>query len=87
MAEEAAVAAGKSRTLVVTLLIIAVVSLFAVGYLLGRATNNPPSPPSDMGSCTMEAKICPDGSAVGREGPDCAFAECPDQPASNNKEE
>ena len=27
--------------------------------------------------CTMEAKICPDGSAVGRTGPDCAFAVCP----------
>ncbi len=27
--------------------------------------------------CTMEAKICPDGSAVGRTGPKCEFAECP----------
>jgi hypothetical protein len=25
----------------------------------------------------MEAKICPDGSAVGRTGPNCEFAECP----------
>jgi hypothetical protein len=25
----------------------------------------------------MEAKMCPDGSAVGRTGPDCAFAACP----------
>lgn len=29
-------------------------------------------------ACTMEAKICPDGSAVGRSGPSCAFAPCPD---------
>lgn len=28
-------------------------------------------------ACTMEAKICPDGSAVGRSGPNCEFAECP----------
>lgn len=28
-------------------------------------------------ACTMEAKICPDGSAVGRTGPNCQFAECP----------
>ncbi len=28
-------------------------------------------------ACTEEAKICPDGSYVGRSGPDCAFAECP----------
>lgn len=28
-------------------------------------------------ACTMDAKICPDGSAVGRMGPDCEFEECP----------
>gem|GEM_PF-1077791 len=28
-------------------------------------------------ACTMEAKICPDGSAVGRTGPKCEFAPCP----------
>ncbi len=27
--------------------------------------------------CTQEAKLCPDGSAVGRTGPRCEFAECP----------
>ncbi|HXK38200.1 MAG TPA: hypothetical protein VJ579_03985 [Candidatus Paceibacterota bacterium] len=26
----------------------------------------------------MEAKICPDGSAVGRSGPNCEFAACPE---------
>jgi hypothetical protein len=31
----------------------------------------------DMVACTMEAKICPDGSAVGRQGPRCEFAKCP----------
>ena len=28
-------------------------------------------------ACTTEAKICPDGSSVGRTGPNCEFAECP----------
>ena len=28
-------------------------------------------------SCTAEAKLCPDGFAVGRSGPNCEFAECP----------
>ena len=28
-------------------------------------------------ACTMEARICPDGSAVGRSGPNCDFAPCP----------
>lgn len=29
-------------------------------------------------ACTEEAKLCPDGSAVGRTGPNCEFAACPD---------
>ncbi len=28
-------------------------------------------------ACTMEAKLCPDGSSVGRVGPNCEFAPCP----------
>lgn len=28
-------------------------------------------------ACTEEAKICPDGSAVGRVAPNCDFAPCP----------
>ncbi|KKS26228.1 MAG: hypothetical protein UU87_C0003G0148 [Parcubacteria group bacterium GW2011_GWA2_42_11] len=28
-------------------------------------------------ACTMEAKICPDGSSVGRTGANCEFAACP----------
>ncbi len=31
----------------------------------------------DIYACTKEAKMCPDGSAVGREGPNCEFAACP----------
>ncbi|MEK7582173.1 MAG: hypothetical protein AAB488_02510 [Patescibacteria group bacterium] len=30
-------------------------------------------------ACTMEAKMCPDGSYVGRTGPNCEFAKCPDK--------
>ena len=30
-------------------------------------------------SCTMDAKQCPDGSYVGRMGPDCEFAACPNE--------
>ena len=28
-------------------------------------------------ACTLEAKLCPDGSSVGRIPPDCDFAPCP----------
>ena len=27
--------------------------------------------------CTMEAKLCPDGTAVSRTGPNCTFPPCP----------
>lgn len=30
-------------------------------------------------ACTLEAKVCPDGSTVGRSGPNCEFPECPAQ--------
>ena len=33
---------------------------------------------TDNVACTMEAKLCPDGSYVGRTGPNCEFAPCPD---------
>jgi hypothetical protein len=32
-------------------------------------------PPST--ECTAEGLVCPDGSVVGREGPNCEFAPCP----------
>lgn len=28
-------------------------------------------------ACTMDAKMCPDGTSVGRVGPNCEFAPCP----------
>lgn len=33
--------------------------------------------PQQPRMCTMEARLCPDGSAVGRTGPNCEFAPCP----------
>mgnify|MGYP001595055458 FL=1 len=30
--------------------------------------------------CTQEAKACPDGSFVGRTGPNCEFTQCPESP-------
>ncbi|MBW2969812.1 hypothetical protein KY309_01770 [Candidatus Woesearchaeota archaeon] len=35
-------------------------------------------------ACTEEAKICPDGSAVGRTGPNCEFAPCPGEECSTD---
>lgn len=35
--------------------------------------------------CTMDAKICPDGSAVGRTGPKCDFTACPSSDATSSR--
>ncbi len=45
-------------------------SLFAYQYF-SKTENN------EEVACTMEAKLCPDGSYVGRTGPECEFAACP----------
>ncbi len=50
-------------------------------------STEPISPASPSGSplaCTTEAKICPDGSSVGRTGPNCEFAACPASPVISN---
>ena len=40
------------------------------GYYLRNSSNK-------SKACTMDAKICPDGSSVGRVLPNCEFAPCP----------
>jgi len=41
-----------------------------------NATGSAAATPAAV-ACTLEAKICPDGSSVGRTGPNCEFAPCP----------
>jgi len=36
-------------------------------------------------ACTEEAKVCPDGSAVGRTGPNCEFALCSNKDTHDGK--
>lgn len=46
--------------------------------LLVSCADSPKSVPPGMQTvCTMEARICPGGSMVGRTGPNCEFAPCP----------
>ncbi|MEK7112334.1 MAG: hypothetical protein AAB875_03315, partial [Patescibacteria group bacterium] len=35
---------------------------------------------SKQKACTQDAKVCPDGTSVGRTGPNCEFAPCPTPP-------
>jgi hypothetical protein len=43
----------------------------------GPSQTQTPSPGPEQVACTMEAKLCSDGSYVGRTGPDCEFTPCP----------
>ncbi|MBP6924465.1 MAG: hypothetical protein KBC62_04335 [Candidatus Pacebacteria bacterium] len=50
---------------------------------------NPDTPvenPEEPTMCTMDAKMCPDGSFVGRTAPGCAFAECPSETPPSGEE-
>lgn len=56
--------------LVFLVFVVPVIILIAIRY---QDSNKE----SEKVFCTMEAKICPDGTSVGRSGPKCEFAECP----------
>jgi len=56
-------------------LIITVLTLIIGGIISWQVFFNE----SKQVYCTQEAKLCPDGSYVGRIGPDCKFAECPSE--------
>ena len=71
----------KGNLILAVIIVVAVIAAFgAAGYFVYQhylAPNRGNAPIA----CTMEAKICPDGSSVGRSGPNCEFAQCPDQVA------
>lgn len=64
----------------VVIVMLVVAGGFLAGFYYGKSSNNSNTPIDGGVACTEEAKICPDGSAVGRTGPNCAFPDCPDTP-------
>lgn len=71
-----------------TIALIMFVSFPIIGFFVGieyqRAVDQPiidshteKYKEPDNVACTLEAKLCPDGSAVGRKGPNCEFEKCP----------
>lgn len=55
-------------------LLVAVAAILIVGFfLIFRSSKNN----KDAVMCSADAKLCPDGSSVGRVGPACEFAACP----------
>lgn len=64
--------------IVIAALLMVVAGL--VGYSIGvrvAPEEEQILPQPEAVACTMEAKMCPDGSYVGRIGPSCEFAACP----------
>ena len=51
--------------------------LVAAAMLAGAGCATPAEKGPPPTACTMEAKLCPDGSSVGRTLPNCEFAPCP----------
>lgn len=43
----------------------------------GTFKPSPSQPKEPVIACTADAKVCPDGSSVGRKGPACQFEACP----------
>ena len=61
-------------------ILIFIVAVFIVGGLLYVYNPDPVEygePKEIPVFCTQDAKLCPDGSYVGRSGPNCDFAPCP----------
>lgn len=61
----------KAFIILIVLLVVLTGAWFGLRFLIGG---------EEPVACTMEAKLCPDGSYVGRIGPDCEFEFCPDAP-------
>lgn len=59
------------------LIVIVFLALISGGAAYFALNQNAISPTPTPKACTQEAKLCPDGSAVGRIGPNCEFAPCP----------
>ena len=75
------------KTPIILVSVLGVAFIFLAGFVLGKIVHNPTRNPAKDGvSCTMEARICPDGSAVGREGPNCEFPECPGEGVPSKSE-
>jgi hypothetical protein len=75
-------------TLAALLLGLAAVAIIATGvvYTADRFGNNDAARSDNTNAveCTADAVLCPDGTAVGREGPDCEFAGCPESDTNAN---
>ncbi len=68
------------KTIIISVLILAAALIVSSIILTqSRIAEAPVVDTTELIGCTMEAKICADGTAVGRTGPQCEFEACPDE--------
>ncbi len=74
------------KNIILGILCLAAVVVIAIFFRPGNNTNNPLPIGDNDGygpgdgvpvACQMDARVCPDGSVVGRTGPRCEFSACP----------
>jgi hypothetical protein len=69
-------------------ILLGVLVLVAAAYIwfspFDKIRNSAEVPPTQTWECNMDAKICPDGSSVGRTGPKCEFTACPSPDATSS---
>ena len=62
-------------------IVILIVIIVAVTWIVTHTHKQTPEANNNPVVCTLDAKLCPDGSYVSRIGPDCHLAECPSSTA------
>src|SRR4051812_32070190 len=53
--------------------LLLIIAIGIAGFLYRSAKEHPTGPVA----CTTDAKVCPDGTGLGRTGPECTFPVCP----------
>ncbi|MHB1316947.1 MAG: hypothetical protein ACYCZW_03815 [Minisyncoccota bacterium] len=67
------------KTKILIVLLIIILAILGYVFFIKKPVTSPviPGRNDDTVFCTQDVKECSDGSYVGRQAPDCAFAECP----------
>ena len=68
----------KTFAQIIILIVLVILGIIAISVFKEKLPQTPSvTIPDEPVACTMEARMCPDGSYVGRQGPKCEFAACP----------
>lgn len=72
---------SKGISNLILLVLVALIGVAGLTFIFSKLQNG-----NRETACTQDAKICPDGTAVGRTLPNCDFAACPTSQTQNNND-